>query len=131
MCKPFNVVPFTDPKSGNVGVITTQETKENGVLLLQTALQDHRIRRAKRVFSVGTAAWGLTQAVDPQARFDNCVNDLIVQASRFKKIVKEGNDVFCKTKIEYSGKDGVSQDDLIMAYIIGVYFITKFANKNA
>lgn len=105
-------------------------SQENGVLLLQTAMQNKRFRRASSTFSVGSSAWHGKVSTTPSARFDECVRDALVQASRFKKVVKEGNDIFCKTKIEYSGKDGVSQDDLIMAYIIGVFFITKFSNNN-
>ena len=117
-----------DHKSGNVGVITTAETKENGVLLLQSALQDSRIKRSARCFSIGNSAWVTQAATSAEERFSVCVQDILVQLSRFKKVVKEGNDIFQKTKIEYSGKDGASQDDLVMAYIIGVFFITRFSN---
>ena len=128
MCQPYNVTPVKDEKSGMVGVITTSQTKENGVLLLQSILQDGRIMRAENCLTVGNSAWVQQAATNIEGRFDVCVQDILMQLSKFKKVVKEGNDIFQKTKVEYSGKDGASQDDLVMAYIIGVYFITKFSN---
>lgn len=129
MCKPFNILPMVDERSGNVGIVTTQESKENGVLLMQTALQNKKIRRSESVFCVGLSAWTAGVATSPVERFDQCTGEAIVQASRFKKLIKEGADVFQKSKIEFSGKDSANQDDLVMSWIIAFYFITKYTNS--
>ncbi len=118
-----------DERSGNVGIVTTQESKENGVLLMQTALQNKNIRRSESVFCVGLSAWTAGVATSPVERFDQCTGEAIVQASRFKKLIKEGADVFQKSKIEFSGKDSANQDDLVMSWIIAFYFITKYTNS--
>ena len=128
MCKPYDVIPMCDERSGNVGVITTQESKENGVLLMQTALQNNMVRRASEVFSVGLAAWNPSVPTSRVERFDQCVGEAIMQASRFKKLIKEG-DAFQKAKIEFSGKDSANQDDLVMSWLIAFYFITKYINR--
>lgn len=128
MCKPYAVIPMCDERSGNVGVITTQESKENGVLLMQTALQNNMVRRASEVFSVGLAAWNPSVPTSRVERFDQCVGEAIMQASRFKKLIKEG-DAFQKAKIEFSGKDSANQDDLVMSWLIAFYFITKYINR--
>ena len=128
MCKPFNVLAMLDEKSKNVGIITTQESKENGVLLMQTALQNRKVRRAEAVFSVGLSAWHAEVPTSEVERFDQCANEAVTQASRFKKLIKEG-DAFQKAKIEFSGKDSANQDDLIMSWIIGFYFITRYVNN--
>ena len=128
MCKPFNVLPMCDERSGNIGVITTQESKENGVLLMQTALQNKMVRRARNVFCIGASAWLTGVPTSEEERFNQCVGEAIVQASRFKKLIKEG-DAFQKAKIEFSGKDSANQDDLVMSFIIAFYFVTKYVNK--
>lgn len=129
LCAPFNILPMRDSKSNNVGVITTAETKENGVLLLQTILSTGTIHRAKNVFSVGTTAWRKGDDGSETDRFDQRVKELHSQATRFRKMIKTAADAFGLEKICYSGKDGVHQDDLIMVVIIAVYFIQKCINN--
>ena len=63
-------MPMRDVKSNNVGVITTAETKENGVLLMQSILSNGIIFRAKEVFSVGTTAWRQTDDGTEAERFE-------------------------------------------------------------
>lgn len=123
-------MPMRDVKSNNVGVITTAETKENGVLLMQSILSNGIIFRAKEVFSVGTTAWRQTDDGTEAERFEARVKELHSQASRFRKMIKTAADAFGLEKICYSGKDGVHQDDLIMVMIIAVYFIQKCVNNH-
>ena len=127
-CAPFNITPMRDSKSKNIGVITTAETKENGVLLMQSHLSTGTLRRSNKVFSVGTTAWKSGDASSDGDRFDLRLKELHSQTTRFRKIIKTAADAFGLEKITYSGKDGVHQDDLVMVFIIAVYFIQKALN---
>ena len=117
-----------DHKTGNVGVITTAETKENGVLLLQSILSSQTLCRSNKVFSVGTTVWKSGDKRTDAKRFEDRISELHSQVTRFRKIIKTAADAFGLEKISYSGKDGVNQDDLVMVMIIAVYFIQKSMN---
>lgn len=130
LCAPFEITPMRDKRTQNIGVITTAETKENGVLLLQNALSTGTILRANRNFSVGTTAWRKDKELSDDQRFELRVGELHGQASRFRKVIKSAADVFGLEKVCYSGKDGVHQDDLIMVMIIAVYFIQRCINES-
>ena len=40
-------------------------------------------------------------------------------------------DAFSKTRMTFSGKSGVDQDDLIMTFIIATYWVQKSLNAGA
>jgi hypothetical protein len=101
-----------DKKSNNIGVITTADTKENGVLLLQALLSSETVAIHKAPFSVGTTAWNSKDGTNSIDRFKLRVAELHTQLIRFKKVIKAAKDIFGTDKISYSGKDGVHQDDL-------------------
>ena len=130
LCAPFTITPMRDIKSGNIGVITTAETKENGVLLLQTILSNKILYKSNIVFSVGTTAWKTGEKKSDGERFEDRISELHGQVSRFRKVVKSAADAFGLEKVSYSGKDGVHQDDLVMVMLIAVYFIQKSINAS-
>ena len=112
-------MPIRDEKSGNVGIITTQESKENGVLLTQAAIGNNMVTKAKSAtFSIGKTAWHGDDGKSMEQRFQERVGELVTQMSKFRKQFKVAADAFQKTKMTFSGKSGVDQDDLIMTFII-------------
>ena len=128
LCAPFRLHIMTDAKTGNNGVITTNETKENGVLLAQNAINSGLFRVHKDVFSIGDTAWKGDDEMTPESRFFLRTKELVYQMSKFKKHVKPVVDGFSKEKTVYSGKDSSNQDDLCMCLLISVYFTQKFIN---
>ena len=128
LCAPFSITPMRDHKTNNVGVITTSETKENGVLLFQSILSSQTLCKSNKVFSVGTTGWKTGDNRTDAQRFEERVSELHSQVSRFRKVIKTAADAFGLEKISYSGKDGVHQDDLVMVMLIAVYFIQKSMN---
>lgn len=76
LCSPFSILPMRDPKSGNVGVITTAETKENGVLLMQSHLSSNNIARDPKAFSVGQTAWNQKDKTSDADRFKLRIGEL-------------------------------------------------------
>ena len=131
-CAPFQIQPVRDEKTNNVGIITTQESKENGVLLTQAAVTNNMITRVKdKAFSIGKTAWHGDDGKTMDQRFRERVGELVTQMSKFRKQFKVAADAFQKTKMTYSGKSGVDQDDLIMTFIIMAYWVQKAVNQGA
>ena len=125
-------MPIRDEKSGNVGIITTQESKENGVLLTQAAIGNNMVTKAKSAtFSIGKTAWHGDDGKSMEQRFQERVGELVTQMSKFRKQFKVAADAFQKTKMTFSGKSGVDQDDLIMTFIIMTYWVQKAINSGA
>tara|TARA_A100001015_G_scaffold60604_1_gene66822 strand:- start:4084 stop:4488 length:405 start_codon:yes stop_codon:yes gene_type:complete len=129
LCAPFGLTIMTDHKTGNSGIITTNDTKENGVLLVQSAINSNLFGIHKDVFSIGETAWKGDDEQTPESRFFLRTKELIYQMSKFKKHVKPIVDGFSKEKAVYSGKDSSNQDDLCMCLLISVYFTQKYINN--
>ena len=90
------------------------------------------ITRAKcNVFSIGRTAWHGDDGKTMEQRFKERVAELVPQLSKFRKHFKVAPDAFSKTKMTFSGKSGVDQDDLIMTFIIAIYWIQKSLNAGA
>ena len=131
-CAPYDITPVCDEKTGNVGIITTQDSKENGVLLAQAAITNNMITRARDgAFSIGKTAWHGDDGKTMAQRFQERVSELVTQMSKFRKHFKMAPDAFSKTKMTFSGKSGVDQDDLIMTFIIATYWVQKSLNAGA
>lgn len=131
-CSPYNITAIKDEKTGNVGVITTQDTKENGVLLAQAAITNGMVTRAAdHAFSVSKTVWHGDDGKTMSQRFQERVGELVTQMSKFRKQFKVAGDAFSKTKMTYSGKSGSEQDDLIMTFIIMTYWVQKALNSGA
>ena len=129
VCAPFGLKIMTDHKTGNSGIITTNDTKENGVLLVQSAINSNLFGLHEKVFSIGETAWKGDDDLTPESRFFLRTKELIYQMSKFKKHVKPIVDGFSKEKAVYSGKDSSNQDDLCMCLLISVYFTQKYINN--
>ena len=129
LCTPYDIKPMRDHKTGNIGVITTNENKENAVLLVQSAINSRSFSLAKNVFSVGETTWKGEDGMSDEDRFFKRANELVYQMSRFQKQVKPIVDGFSKEKVVYSGKTSSEQDDLCMCLLIGVYFVQKYINS--
>ena len=93
VCAPFGLKIMTDHKTGNSGIITTNDTKENGVLLVQSAINSNLFGLHEKVFSIGETAWKGDDDLTPESRFFLRTKELIYQMSKFKKHVKPGLDV--------------------------------------
>lgn len=129
LCAPYDVTAIRDDKSGNVGIITTNETKENGILLAQAAITNNIIFKVKTgAFSIGRTAWHGDDGKTNDKRFQERVGELVTQMSKFRKQFKTAADAFSKTKVAFSGKSGVDQDDLVMTFIIMTYWVQKALN---
>ena len=131
LCAPYGVQPIKDKRTKNVGIITTQESKENGVLLAQTAISNNMVTRAQdKAFSVGRTCWHGSDGKTNQERFMIRVGELTMQMSKFRKQIKVAADAFQKSKVAFSGKSGVDQDDLVMTFIIMTYWVQKLINES-
>ncbi len=105
--------------------------KENGVLLVQSAINGNLFATHSNVFSIGETAWKGRSAdgISDESRFFLRAKELFYQMSKFKKQVKPVVDGFSREKCVYSGKDSTNQDDLVMCLLILVYFTQKFINN--
>tara|TARA_B100000035_G_scaffold314799_1_gene332415 strand:- start:88 stop:396 length:309 start_codon:yes stop_codon:yes gene_type:complete len=99
------------------------------VLLAQAAITNSQITRAKdKAFSIGKTAWHGDDGKSYEERFKERVGELVTQMSKFRKQFKMPADAFQKSKMTFSGKSGVDQDDLIMTFIIMTYWVQKAIN---
>lgn len=103
--------------------------QENGVLLVQSAINGDLFSIHKDVFSVGETAWKGDDEQTFESRFFLRIKELVYQMSKFRKHVKPIVDGFSKEKTVYSGKDSSNQDDLCMCLLISVYFTQKYINN--
>lgn len=108
----------------NAGVMTTNNTKQEGVLITKFALTSDAINICNTII---TSCW-MNKEMCGEKMSDNICR-LVSQMSNFGEIVQSNKQM--KQTVIYSGKkNGDGKDDMVMALIICVYWSRMIKLKN-
>jgi hypothetical protein len=98
-----------DPKSGRVGLLTTNDIKHGMATLMNIMLRENRI-----------CVLPETELVCRDAH--DCILRLKEQMAVYSYQFKDATDTFGKQRVALTGKVGGMKDDIIIAFQLGIFF---------
>ena len=88
----------------NFNALTVADHPENGVLLVQSAINGNLFATHSNVFSIGETAWKVARQTEYQTSRVFPEGGTILSDVQVQKTVKTGCDGFSREKCVYSGK---------------------------
>ena len=109
-----------DEKKSVIGVQTTEEVKINMVNTARAMMQENKIRVLRDL-----ACAGKRKGLKNLEKSSSARNLLAEQLKRLQQKIKPAKDVFGTSKAKISGKMGSYQDDIAIAFLLGVHWTLK------